>query len=253
MHVGGHFHLTAWKLFPFSVTRFAIKVIYQREIDCNYKSFSYLEINFFTHSQQLYLATGETDEAASTSTQAGSLSLAEPVACAGSSGPLLCSDAILRDGSTSQQQQQEQLCVVCHYFPLSRALLPCRHTCICAVCFCKYIWKSFFRLLWSLDIKLSFQPFNFKFPIISNVKASKPLKILGKMLSLTVRIIQFHLKNLTKIYQKQNFIVGETQHFLVCSNKRLANKFWMGFNSNWNNRQDKRQVNAKFQHHVSIY
>jgi len=29
----------------------------------------------------------------------------------------------------------EQLCVVCQYFPLSRALLPCRHTCVCAVCF----------------------------------------------------------------------------------------------------------------------
>uniref|UniRef100_A0A1B6DC01 RING-type domain-containing protein n=2 Tax=Clastoptera arizonana TaxID=38151 RepID=A0A1B6DC01_9HEMI len=31
----------------------------------------------------------------------------------------------------------EQLCVVCQYFPLSRALLPCRHTCICASCFTK--------------------------------------------------------------------------------------------------------------------
>ncbi|CAO1312458.1 unnamed protein product [Diamesa tonsa] len=86
--------------------------------------------------KQLYLATGESDDSttSTTTSQAGSLSLAEPVACAGSSGPLLCSDAILRDG---QQQQPEQLCVVCHYFPLSRALLPCRHTCICAVCFSK--------------------------------------------------------------------------------------------------------------------
>lgn len=204
-------------------------MIYQREIDCNYKSFSYLEINFFTHSQQLYLATGETDEAASTSTQAGSLSLAEPVACAGSSGPLLCSDAILRDGSTSQQQQQEQLCVVCHYFPLSRALLPCRHTCICAVCFCKYIWKSFFRLLWSLDIKLSFQPFNFKFPIISNVKASKPLKILGKMLSLTVRIIQFHLKNLTKIYQKTKIYCWGNPTFFSLLKQKTSKQVLNGF------------------------
>ncbi|XP_054258309.1 cell growth regulator with RING finger domain protein 1-like isoform X2 [Macrosteles quadrilineatus] len=31
----------------------------------------------------------------------------------------------------------EQLCVVCQYFPLSRALLPCRHTCVCASCFAK--------------------------------------------------------------------------------------------------------------------
>ncbi|XP_026466051.1 uncharacterized protein LOC113369690 [Ctenocephalides felis] len=33
--------------------------------------------------------------------------------------------------------QPDQLCVVCQCFPLSRALLPCRHTCICAICFSK--------------------------------------------------------------------------------------------------------------------
>lgn len=32
---------------------------------------------------------------------------------------------------------EQQLCVVCQCFPLSRALLPCRHTCICASCFTK--------------------------------------------------------------------------------------------------------------------
>uniref|UniRef100_U5EGF5 Putative cell growth regulator with ring finger protein n=1 Tax=Corethrella appendiculata TaxID=1370023 RepID=U5EGF5_9DIPT len=81
--------------------------------------------------KQLYLATGDPFASDETNTNTtGSLSLAEPVACAGN-GPLLCSDSI-RDGPTS-----EQLCVVCHYFPLSRALLPCRHTCICAVCFSK--------------------------------------------------------------------------------------------------------------------
>lgn len=85
--------------------------------------------------QQLYMAAGENETEGSSmgSPVGGSLSLAEPVACAGSSAPLLCSDAILREG-----QQSEQLCVVCHFFPLSRALLPCRHTCICAVCFCEY-------------------------------------------------------------------------------------------------------------------
>nr|CAD7266574.1 unnamed protein product [Timema shepardi] len=36
-----------------------------------------------------------------------------------------------------QLSQEEQLCVVCQCFPLSRALLPCRHTCICASCFIK--------------------------------------------------------------------------------------------------------------------
>lgn len=82
------------------------------------------------------MAAGENESEGSSmgSSVGGSLSLAEPVACAGSSAPLLCSDAILREG-----QQSEQLCVVCHYFPLSRALLPCRHTCICAICFCEYM------------------------------------------------------------------------------------------------------------------
>ncbi|KAL1461528.1 hypothetical protein WDU94_013415, partial [Cyamophila willieti] len=32
---------------------------------------------------------------------------------------------------------ETQLCVVCQTSPLSRALLPCRHTCICATCFSK--------------------------------------------------------------------------------------------------------------------
>lgn len=84
--------------------------------------------------KQLYLATGDTMSAEDhsmssnlTGAATGSLSLAEPVACADNGGPLLCSDG----------PQAEQLCVVCHYFPLSRALLPCRHTCICAVCFSK--------------------------------------------------------------------------------------------------------------------
>jgi hypothetical protein len=88
------------------------------------------------------MAAGENETEGSSSSMGssvgGSLSLAEPVACAGSSAPLLCSDAIPREG-----QQSEQLCVVCHFFPLSRALLPCRHTCICAICFCKFLVKNF--------------------------------------------------------------------------------------------------------------
>lgn len=70
------------------------------------------------------MAAGESDNESSSKNGAsvnGSLSLAEPVACAGSSSPLLCTDASPRDG-----QQSEQVCVVCHYFPLSRALLPCK-------------------------------------------------------------------------------------------------------------------------------
>lgn len=97
---------------------------------------AWFTINLYCNQfQQLYMAAGENESEGSSmgASVSGSLSLAEPVACAGSSSPLLCSDTILREG-----QQSEQLCVVCHYFPLSRALLPCRHTCICAVCFCEY-------------------------------------------------------------------------------------------------------------------
>lgn len=94
-----------------------------------------MNVLLIAFQQQLYMAAGENEGEGSSmgSPVNGSLSLAEPVACAGSSSPLLCSDAIPREG-----QQSEQLCVVCHYFPLSRALLPCRHTCICAICFCEY-------------------------------------------------------------------------------------------------------------------
>jgi hypothetical protein len=99
----------------------------------NFKIINF-KLIFFFFLQQLYLATGDPLSADESSTATQSLSLAEPVACSNSNEPLLCSDTVLRDG----QQQAEQLCVVCHYFPLSRALLPCRHTCICAVCFCEY-------------------------------------------------------------------------------------------------------------------
>lgn len=77
-------------------------------------------------------AGGGSGSGASSGVPTGTLSLAEPVACAGNNEPLLCSDSAPRDCPVG-----EQLCVVCHYFPLSRALLPCRHTCICAVCFSK--------------------------------------------------------------------------------------------------------------------
>lgn len=48
----------------------------------------------------------------------------------------------------------EQLCVVCQYYPLSRALLPCRHTCVCSVCFekldrcpmCRSPFNSYFTI-----------------------------------------------------------------------------------------------------------
>ncbi|KAL1122452.1 hypothetical protein AAG570_002783 [Ranatra chinensis] len=46
----------------------------------------------------------------------------------------------------------EQKCVVCQNFPLSRVILPCRHTCVCAYCFrrlkacpmCRTPIKSYF-------------------------------------------------------------------------------------------------------------
>ncbi|CAH1163942.1 unnamed protein product [Phaedon cochleariae] len=83
--------------------------------------------------KQLYLATGNPGGYEGPQIP---LAVAEPVE--GGPGPmgrtLVCptnEDAMLWNSSG------EQLCVVCQYFPLSRALLPCRHTCICASCFDK--------------------------------------------------------------------------------------------------------------------
>lgn len=81
--------------------------------------------------KQLYLSAVDSDgEYSYSKSSMGSLSLAEPVACTSDSLPILCSDTLM-------QENNEQLCVVCRFYPLSRALLPCRHTCICAICFAK--------------------------------------------------------------------------------------------------------------------
>lgn len=65
------------------------------------------------------------------------LALAEPCPNNGSnSRDALVAGAGDNEGSL-WNSAGEQLCVVCQYFPLSRALLPCRHTCICASCFGK--------------------------------------------------------------------------------------------------------------------
>ncbi|GJQ76324.1 hypothetical protein Trydic_g2047 [Trypoxylus dichotomus] len=81
--------------------------------------------------KQLYLATGNPlgyDESGQIP-----LALAEPVQ-GGPGRTLVCPSG----GDTGMWNVSgEQLCVVCQYFPLSRALLPCRHTCICASCFDK--------------------------------------------------------------------------------------------------------------------
>ncbi|KAF3429798.1 hypothetical protein E2986_01481 [Frieseomelitta varia] len=91
--------------------------------------------------QQLYLATGNStnyDEGDVSSGLGSALALAEPCNNSGSSarGALVASGTGDPEGSL-WNTAGEQLCVVCQYFPLSRALLPCRHTCICASCFGK--------------------------------------------------------------------------------------------------------------------
>ncbi|XP_017767542.1 PREDICTED: cell growth regulator with RING finger domain protein 1-like isoform X3 [Eufriesea mexicana] len=91
--------------------------------------------------KQLYLATGNStnyDEGDVSSGLGSALALAEPCNNSGSSarGALVASGTGDPEGSL-WNTAGEQLCVVCQYFPLSRALLPCRHTCICASCFGK--------------------------------------------------------------------------------------------------------------------
>ncbi|VEN43385.1 unnamed protein product [Callosobruchus maculatus] len=83
--------------------------------------------------KQLYLATGNPG-----GYEEGQISLAvaEPV----EGGPNSVEPTLVcrtNEDSTLWNTSGEQLCVVCQYFPLSRALLPCRHTCICASCFDK--------------------------------------------------------------------------------------------------------------------
>ncbi|XP_030754436.1 cell growth regulator with RING finger domain protein 1-like [Sitophilus oryzae] len=80
--------------------------------------------------KQLYLATGNSGN------YEGQLPLAvaEPVEGGPSSVGSFCPN---NEDSTFWNSSGEQLCVVCQTYPLSRALLPCRHTCICASCFNK--------------------------------------------------------------------------------------------------------------------
>lgn len=81
--------------------------------------------------KQLYLATGNPGGFEENQIP---LAVAEPVE--GGPGPLgrtlVCPTS---EDSAFWNSSGDQLCVVCQYFPLSRALLPCRHTCICASCF----------------------------------------------------------------------------------------------------------------------
>lgn len=90
----------------------------------------------------MYLATGNStnyDEGDVSSGLGPALALAEP--CnnngGGTRGALVASGAGDNESGSLWNSAGEQLCVVCQYFPLSRALLPCRHTCICASCFGK--------------------------------------------------------------------------------------------------------------------
>jgi len=82
--------------------------------------------------KQLYLATGNS---ATYEDNQIPLTVAEPVDNVGGN----CRPAMVcpSGDESAWNMAGEQLCVVCQYFPLSRALLPCRHTCICASCFDK--------------------------------------------------------------------------------------------------------------------
>lgn len=95
--------------------------------------------------QQLYLATGnavnyeEDLQVATTIDPQAGLAMAEPMPCPGNESPgqtILCSSNLTQptnslddipNTNTVWNAAGEQLCVVCQYFPLSRALLPCRY------------------------------------------------------------------------------------------------------------------------------
>lgn len=92
--------------------------------------------------QQLYLATGnphnyEDEPSVSLGIRENCNTSENGRMPRGGSPTLLCTTTSDEDGGSVWNAAGEQLCVVCQYFPLSRALLPCRHTCICASCFGK--------------------------------------------------------------------------------------------------------------------
>lgn len=97
----------------------------------------------FSCFQQLYLATGNSSsyDVGDVSSGLGpGLALAEPCNTTGNAanrGAVVASGVGDANEGSLWNSAGEQLCVVCQYFPLSRALLPCRHTCICASCFSK--------------------------------------------------------------------------------------------------------------------
>lgn len=82
--------------------------------------------------KQLYLATGNPG-----GYEEGQIPLAVAEPVEGGPGTLGRTLVCGNEDSALWNSSGEQLCVVCQFFPLSRALLPCRHTCICASCFDK--------------------------------------------------------------------------------------------------------------------
>lgn len=80
----------------------------------------YYICNVLKTFQQLYLATGNPNSYEESRIP---LAVAEPL----EGGPEPIGRTLLTsDDSTLWNSSGEQLCVVCQYFPLSRALLPCR-------------------------------------------------------------------------------------------------------------------------------
>jgi len=88
---------------------------------------------FVDFLQQLYLATGN----AMTSYDDDSAALDTAFCQSNQSNPPGSTSA---NGVRAALLSEEQLCVVCQFFPLSRALLPCRHTCVCAGCFNRWVY-----------------------------------------------------------------------------------------------------------------
>ncbi|XP_055527712.1 cell growth regulator with RING finger domain protein 1-like isoform X2 [Wyeomyia smithii] len=81
--------------------------------------------------QQLYLASSDIISTEIRNYDQMTQSLAETAPCICNGDPQICNSV------PQDYPGTEHLCAVCHYFPISRALLPCRHTCICGVCFSK--------------------------------------------------------------------------------------------------------------------
>ncbi|XP_057316955.1 cell growth regulator with RING finger domain protein 1-like [Hydractinia symbiolongicarpus] len=65
--------------------------------------------------------------------------------------------------SSASSSESNELCIICHHYPVTRVLLPCRHSCVCKICFkklescpvCRQFVQSYFIIKDESQIPMS--------------------------------------------------------------------------------------------------